>query len=205
MGNQIKREAIRQVEEIHNSLLESEKFMPYNFNAVILWGVISIILFVSAQHMFKLSIVYGTLFLTIILGFGGLFEYFLTKKENKKYDFIKFTKIQKFVETVFRANFIFGILISIVLVLNNLISYIYVIWMFIIGISGFVVGYTISSRLFLLHGKYTVLASLVLFGLTIFLGADHVSFVINQIFAILFLGIGYIYLGVRLKKECKGV
>lgn len=196
-----KTEVLKQLEDIHSSLVDSEKFMPYNFNAIIMWGVISILLFLFASYMFEQSMYLGIAFLIIMLSGGGIVEYFLTKKENIKYDIQNFTKIQKFIETVFTFNVIFGILISIILVQNELVSYIYLIWVFLIGVAGYIVGFTINSKIFLNHGKVSAILSLVLFAFSLIFDLT----LLNQAFAIISLGFGYIYLGIKLKKESKSV
>ena len=196
-----KEDILKQLDEIHSSLLDSEKFMPYNFNVIIMWGVVSILLFLFASYMFEQSIYIGITFLITMLSGGGAVEYFLTKKENKKYDIQNFTKIQKFIEKVFTLNMIFGILISIVLVQNELVSYIYLIWVFLIGVAGYIVGFTINSKIFLKHGTISAIMSLVLFAFNILFDFS----MLNQAFAVISLGFGYIYLGIKLKKECKSV
>jgi len=111
------------------------------------------------------------------------------------------SKIQKFIESVFALHVIFGILLSIVLVQAMLVEYIYLIWVFLIGSAGYIAGFTINSKLFLDHGKISVLGSIVLFLLSFMYDMT----LLNQLFAIFMIGVGYIYLGIELKKECKSV
>jgi len=35
-----KEDVLQHLEEIHSTLVESERFMPYNFKAFVMWGII---------------------------------------------------------------------------------------------------------------------------------------------------------------------
>jgi len=196
-----KNDVLKKLKEIHTSLLENEKFMPYNFNAIIVWGVVAIFLFIFASNIFKISIIYGSIFLIVFLGFGALVEYFLIKNENKKYDMPYFNKLQNFVEKVYVINIIFGIFLTIIFVQSMLIDYIYIIWIFLIGSAGYIAGFSINSKLFTYHSIISISVAFTLFILSTFFNIT----IFNQLAAIVVIGFGYIYLGIRLKRESNDV
>jgi hypothetical protein len=189
-------DVLKQLDDIHSSLVESERFMPYNYNVVIMWGVSSIIMILFTQTIFEMSILYGVIFLIFILGIGWIAEYIMTKQENQKYDIDRYTKIQKFTESIFTFSVIFGILISLLLAKNMLISYIYLVWVFLLSLSGYLAGFVVNSKLFLRHSQYSMSISFILFILTLFFDIA----IFNQIFALLSIGVGYIFIGIKLKK-----
>ena len=191
------QDVLKQLDDIHSSLVESEKFMPYNYSVVIMWGVASIVMILFTQTLFEMNIAYGVIFLVSILGLGWIAEYLMTQKENDKYEIDRYTKIQKFTESLFTFNVIFGILLSFILAEYGLVDYIYLVWVFLLTLSGYLAGFVLNSKLFLVHSKYSMVISLILFVLTLFFNIT----IFNQIFALLSLGFGYIYIGIRLKRK----
>ena len=196
-----KDEVLKQLDEIEYSLLDKEKFMPYDYSMLILWGIVSVVLFLFSGYIFSKSVYYGSVFLTVTIGGAFLVEYLLTKKENRKYRLEALTNLQKFSESVFAFNIALGILFSILLTQYHLISFIYLIWVFLIGVAEYVLGFSINSKLFFKHGKLSVVSSLAFFAINLFydLGA------LNQIFAVVMVGFWYIFMGLKLKGESQSV
>ena len=199
--NKSKEEVLKQIDGIQKALIESKKFVPYDSKMLIGWGVIAISLFTFAEPLLRERLMYGIFFLVGMIFFGFAIEYLLTKKENRKYDLKHFTKLQKFAELIYGFNVLFGIVLSIVFVKFQLVGYAYLSWVFLLGISGYVLGFVINSKSYLNHGKISMIASLILMIINLF---QEISFV-DQLFAIGMIGLGYIYLGMRLKKECENV
>lgn len=194
---------LNQLDEIQLSLQESEKFIPYNYDLIIMWGVISTILFIFSEIFFVQGIVVGGLFLSCVLGLGFAIEYFFIKKENKKYKLAKFTNLQSFINTLFAFSMIFGVIFTVVLVKITAIIYIPLLWMFIIGFANFSVGYVINGGAFKIFGIVVVGSSLILFAVSIFKGVSDVDCFTNNTAAILTLGLGHVLLGLKLKYGCK--
>jgi len=71
-----KNRITEQINIIKNSLMESERFMPYDYKMLIMWGIISIVLFLSLENIVKYGLGYTIGFMVIIIGIGFLYEIF---------------------------------------------------------------------------------------------------------------------------------
>ncbi len=196
-----KEDLLKRLDEIHEALAESRKFVPYDCKMLIVWGVIALSLIVFAEPLFRERVAYGMVFLVGMILLGFAIEYLLTKKENRKYDLAEFTKLQRFAEVVYGFNVIFGIVLSVIFVKFHLVGYAYLSWVFLLGVSGYMLGFVINSKSYLNHGKISVVASLILLIVNLF----QETVLIDRLFAIVTIGLGYIYLGMRSKKECENV
>ena len=196
-----KQDILKHLNEIHTSLLDSEKFMPYDYNAIIMWGAISSVLFLFGGYAFENSTLTGFLFLSLFLGGGIFIERKMIAKENVKHELENLTKIQKFFEQTLGAAIVMGILLSVLLVEHALVEYVYLTWIFLIGFCVYVIGFTLNSKPFLNNGKLSIVVSLVLFSLGLLF--DFTA--LNQLAALALLGFGHIYLGWKLKQEAKSV
>lgn len=201
MKNLDKEEAIKQLNEIHISLVDSKKFRPYNYDALIVWGFITVIILVFLKYFYDAGLMYGTLFLSFALIIGSVIEYMLVINENKKYDIDKPTALQNFIFTIFIFSMIFGVIATILLVQHDEIAYCPILWMYIIGLPKFITGFCIHSQSLKLFGKINMIVAFVFFCITIIFTGNEQLFLINTIVSILGLGFGHIYLGLKLKKE----
>ncbi len=68
-----KEEALQHLSEIKSVLVDKDAFFPYNYNALIVWGVIGMIMTLFIGVLYKESILYGTLFSIIIRIYYGYF------------------------------------------------------------------------------------------------------------------------------------
>ncbi len=203
-----KDEAIRYLDGIR-SVLEDRHFFPYNYNALISWGIISIILTIVFPEILKNSLLYGMVFLVFMLSLGFIIEGFLIKKENINYDITDCTKKQKFIFYIYILASLFGVTLTLLLAKYQLFIPIYILWIFICGFGNFVVGYTINVQLFKKVGFLSVAFSIVLMGICIVVDdlstLESVFARVVQLFTILFLGLVPIYIANIMKKEAKVV
>ncbi len=197
-----KEEALNQLNQIHSTLVDREKFLPYNYNILILWGVISGILLLTYEDVAKINLL---LSVGYILGFvlvGSVIEFYFMKKENKKYDLFTLTKTQKFIETVYGINTIFGVMLTYLLVSSSLTEYSYIVWIFLLGFSKYMVGFATNLKQFSYTGILSIIVAFILFLVT-FNGIDTKE--IGKYLAVVFISGGCIYLGLILNKEKKSV
>ena len=75
-----KAEALRQINEIKNHLVDKQTFFPYNYYATYVWAVIATILILIMIPMYEASILQGTVVSFILITIGFTTEGFLTKK-----------------------------------------------------------------------------------------------------------------------------
>ncbi|MCF6330891.1 MAG: hypothetical protein L3I99_05020 [Sulfurimonas sp.] len=201
-----KDEALQRLDDIKSTLAD-HKFFPYNYNALIVWGIISIVLSLFLLEIFQNNLLYGTLFLITMLIVGFFTEGFLMKKENINYDITECTKKQKFIFRCYLLTSLFGITMSVLLVSHNLLIPIYMLWIFICGIGNFVVGFIINRGEFIKAGYGSIVLSIILMGIASFvpdLGSlDTVFERVVQSATIFSLGVIPIYLGVMIKKQMK--
>ena len=201
-----KDEALQKVDSI-KSILEDTKFFPYNYNALISWGIISIILVIIFPELLKNNLSYGIGFLVFMLAIGFFIEGFLIKKENINYDIKKCTTKQRFIFRTYLLSSLFGVALSALLAKYGLFLPIYMLWIFICGMGNFVSGYTINQKLFTNAGICSMLLAIILLIVSLFVvdlsNLDSMFARISQIIAAFSLGVIPIYIALTMKKETK--
>ncbi len=199
-----KDEALQHLDGI-TSILDDKKFFPYNYNALISWGIISIVLSLFLPSLLKSSIVYGSFFLILLVGIGFFVEGFLIKKENVSYDIDDCTRRQKFIFRIYLFASLFGIAMSILLAKHQLLIPIFMLWMFVCGLGDIVVGYTINKKLFSIAGYFTVSLSVLLIFISVFISdlgsVESLFFRLTQLATIISIGVVPIYLAYVIKKQ----
>lgn len=199
-----KDEALQHLNGI-KSILDDKKFFPYNYNALISWGVISIVLSLFLPMLLKNSLVYGSFFLILLVGAGFFVEGFLIKKENINYDIDDCTRRQKFIFRIYFFTSLFGITMSILLAKYQLLIPIFMLWMFICGLGNVVVGHTINKKLFSIAGYFSISLAVLLIFISIFISdlgsVESWFFRISQLATIISIGIVPIYLASVIKKQ----
>ena len=58
-----KEQILEQLDEINSSLFDSQKFSPYNYNVLVLWGFVSALLFLTFDIIASFSIIYSITYL----------------------------------------------------------------------------------------------------------------------------------------------
>ena len=203
-----KDEALQHLDGI-SSVLDDQKFFPYNYNALISWGVISVALSLFLPMLLKNTLLYGSLFLILLVGVGFFIEGFLIKKENINYDIDNCTKRQKFIFRIYLFTSLFGIAMSILLAKFQLLIPIFMLWMFICGLGNIVVGYTINKKLFSYTGFFVVSLAILLVFASVFVldlsSIDSMFFRLTQLATIISIGVVPIFLAIVIKKEARVV
>lgn len=199
-----KEEALNQLNQIHSSLIDNEKFMPYNYNMLVMWGIISAILFLTFEMISTLNIWYAIGYIGIVITFGFLIEVYLIKKENIKYDLEKFTKTQTFIETNYTFSLVFATILTFVFVSNSIGTYAYLSWMFLLGFSNFITGFVLNNKNFTAVGIINISVAMAIFTICMIFDPSLVANVVKYI-AVLFSSGGFIYLGISGKKDCEVV
>jgi hypothetical protein len=193
-----KRVAYEQLEEIHASLVDHEKFMPYDYRMLIGWGVVSAFLFLTFEAVTTRSIGFGLLYVASIIIIASLVETYLTKRVNVKYDLPKLTKLQRFVESVYCIATVLALMLSYILISHGLIVYTYISWVSLLGFSSYVTGFVMNHKRVMSVG-----AGMMASGVVLYVG----SFMIDlgpyiKYLAAAVTGGGFIYMGITMKKEC---
>lgn len=200
-----KEEALQHLSEIKSVLVDKDAFFPYNYNALIVWGIIGMIMTIFMGILMKTSILYGSTFAFIMMTSGFLIESFLVKRVNEKYDIEDCTKKQKFISTLYTVLTFFAIAISALLAKYNLIAAAYVVWIFVCSIGYLALGFILNIGYFTKAGFVKVAASITLIVASIFvedLGRlDSTFFYIVQGATFFLLGIIPIMIARKLKEE----
>ncbi len=195
-----KEKVLNQLHNIHSSLIDKEKFVPYNYNVLVMWGVISAILFLTFETVAKIDIWYSMGYIGIVIGVSFLVEMYFIKKENLKYDLEKFTKAQTFIETVYTFSVIFAILLTYILISSSLEVYAYLSWIFLLGFANFIAGFVLNNKKFTTVGIISISVAFAIFTISFLLSplyfADNIKFI-----SVLFSSGGLIYLGISVKKD----
>ena len=200
-----KERVLQHLHEIKSVLVDKDTFFPYNYNALIIWGVIGTIMTFVMPALMKSSVMQGTIFSLVFMSIGFVVEGFLTKRVNEDYDIVSSTKKQRFITGTFVILTLFAILISALLAKYDLIIPLFMLWMFLCGFGYYVVGYLLNIRLFTLLGYLSMAPSMVLFIISYFadgLGStDSLFFYFAQGVSFAVLGLLPIWRGKRLKEE----
>jgi O-antigen/teichoic acid export membrane protein len=200
-----KDEALKHLSEIKSALIDKDSFFPYNYNALIIWGVIGMIMTLFIITFYKSSVIWGSIFSLIMISIGFIIEAFLTKRVNENYDIKDCTKRQKFITEMFTFLSIFAIAFSAILAQNSLFIPIYLLWIFVIGIGDYIVGFILNIKLFKFASILKISVSILVLIGSFFIGdlgnlnSAFYYFVQGVTFAL--LGVMPILVGRKLKEE----
>ena len=162
-----KEEVLRQISEIKSHLVDKETFFPYDFNAYHVWSVISVVLTLIMVPIYEYSIVFGTAITFLSISIGFIIEGFLTKKVNASYDIDDCTGRQQFIMKNFLIISSFAIIFTTVLATYKLYIPIFILWLFLISMGNFAVGYVLNIKEYERLAIFNVLVAvtLTLFGI----------------------------------------
>lgn len=158
MSNE-KAEALLQIKEIKNHLVDKQTFYPYNYHATYVWSIIAFILTVSIIPLFEQAVWMGMLVPFGLLSIGFMIEGFLTKKVNQSYDIEDCTLRQKFIFKYFLLAGLFLLLSSTILASYHLFSVMYLLWLFIISVGHYMVGFVLNIKRFSQLASFNMLAA----------------------------------------------
>ncbi len=201
-----KDEALEHLSAIKSALVDKDTFFPYNFNAFIVWGVIGMIMTLFMGYILKSSILGGIIFSLFMMSVGFIIESRLTKKENENYDIESCTKKQRFIAGMFTFLTLFATFFSALLASYDLIIPAYIIWIFVIGIGDFAVGFVLNQSIFTKTALLDISAAVVLTLMTFFISdlgdLNSIFFYFVQGVTFALLGILPIMIAYKMKRLC---
>jgi len=157
-----KAEALRQISEIKNHLVDKQTFFPYNYYATYVWALIATILTFIMIPMYEASILQGTVISFILITIGFATEGFLTKKVNKSYDIEDCTLRQQFIMKSFLMMSLFLVAISAILASYQLYVPMFLTWLFMVSLGYFSVGFVLNITRFSQMARFNMLAAVLL-------------------------------------------
>ena len=157
-----KAEALRQINEIKNHLVDKQTFFPYNFRATYIWAIIAILMTFTMVPLYKMSLFYGTAVSIVFITFGFIVEGILTKKVNQSYDIEDCTLRQQFIMKNFVMMSFFLITMSVILASYSLYIPIFLLWLFMISMGYFSIGFVLNIKYFSKMASFNMMASVVL-------------------------------------------
>lgn len=173
-----KDEVLQQISEIKSHLIDKEIFYPYNYNACYVWSSIAVVLTLVMIPAYEYSLMLGTLVMFCLLTLGFMVEGFLIKKENENYDLEDCTKNQTFIMKNFVMLSLFGVVMSSILATQGLYTLIFLLWLFLISLGHFSVGFVLNIRSFSRMAQFNVAMVLVL----LLIGQNFNLFTANSLF-----------------------
>ena len=188
-----KAEALKQIKQIKSHLVDKQTFFPYNYHATYVWAAIASILTFVMIPMYEASILQGTVVSFVLIGIGFATEGFLTKKVNKSYDIEDCTLRQQFIMKSFLMIALFSMAISAILASYQLYVPMFLVWLFMVSLGYFSVGFVLNIERFTQMASFNMVAAIVL--LTIgFInrtieGTADVYLVVVQLFLVLGLSV----------------
>jgi hypothetical protein len=157
-----KEEALRQINEIKNHLVDKQTFFPYNYYATYVWAVIATILIFIMIPMYEASILQGTVVSFILITIGFTTEGFLTKKVNESYDIEDCTLRQQFIMKSFLLLSLFLMAMSAVFASYQLYVPMFLLWLFLVSLGYFSVGFVLNIARFTQMARFNMLVSIIL-------------------------------------------
>jgi len=157
-----KEEALRQISEIKNHLVDKQTFFPYNYNAIYVWSVIAIILTLSMTTLYEKGILFGSAVVFAMVSIGFIAEGVMTKKVNKSYDIDDCTIRQRFIMKNFIMISAFLIVLSATLASYKLYIPIYLSWLFLVSLGFFAIGYVLNIPMFSKMAQFNIWLSIIL-------------------------------------------
>jgi len=182
--------------------MENKELIPYDYRALIIWGIIASFLFTFAQYLLTFSLILGIIFIVVSISFGLIIDYKLTKKQNQLQGITSFTPMQILIFKITISIFIFLSIFSILSLQINEYNFIYILWIFLIGIFSLTLSFLTNSNTYNIHAKILIATSILLLLLSIFLTSEFIS-LLSQIFCIVEIGFGYIGIGILKNIESK--
>lgn len=180
-----KAEALKQINEIKNHLVDRQAFFPYNYNATHVWSVITIVLSLIMVSVYEKGIAIGTGVVFVFVTIGFVSEGLMTKKVNKSYDIEECTIRQHFIMKNFMFMSWFLIALSAVLATYKLYIAIYLSWLFLISLGYFATGYVLNIPNFSKIAQFNMTLSILLLGVGLYqehlVGTDSNCFRFVQI------------------------
>jgi len=162
-----KEEALEHLVAIRSHLVDKQIFFPYNYNATYIWSIITVVLTFMMIPMYERSILVGTVFIFIIIAIGFVSEGVMTKKVNMNYDIEDCTSRQRFIMKNFMMMSLFLIVMSTALASYKLYVPIYLMWMFLISLGYYAIGYVLNIRLFSKMAQFNISLSIILLTLAV--------------------------------------
>jgi hypothetical protein len=200
-----KDEVIQHLHEIKRALVDKDAFFPYNYNALVVWGVIGMVMTIVFPMMLARSLFSGSLFAAAMMAVGFAIEMSLTKRVNENYDIESCTKKQRFIATLYAVSVGFSILMSLVMAKTALYAPIFMVWIFMCGLADFVVGFVLNLKLFTKVGYLHMASAALLLVVSLFvsdLASMHSAFFyLAQGATFALLGVIPILLGRKLKES----
>ncbi|CAA6825317.1 MAG: Unknown protein [uncultured Sulfurovum sp.] len=188
-----KVEALKQINEIKNHLIDRQTFFPYNYNATYVWSVIAIVLSFIMASVYEKGIAIGTVVVFVFVTIGFVSEGLMTKKVNKSYDIEDCTIRQRFIMKNFMFMAWFLIALSAVLATYQLYIAVYLSWLFLVSLGYFAVGHVLNIPNFSKVAQFNMVLSIVLLGVGLYqehlVGIDSNCFRLVQIAVIIGLGV----------------
>jgi len=187
-----KEEALRQITEIKNHLVDKQTFYPYNYKATYVWAIIALILTVVSVPMYEVGILQGTFVTLIFIAIGFMTEGFLIKKVNASYDIEDCTHRQQFIVKSFFMLSLFGIALSMVLASYKLYVPIFLLWLFLCSVGYFSVGFILNIERFSQMARFNIFAATILLCIGYFIDALEAKsdyLIVVQVFVVLGLSV----------------
>ncbi len=188
-----KEEALRQISEIKNHLVDKQTFFPYNYHAVYVWSVISVLLTFIMVFMYEASVLQGTVVVFVLITVGFVTEGMMTKKVNESYDIEDCTRRQEFIMKSFFMVALFLIVLSAILASYKLYVAVYLSWLFLISLVYYAVGFVLNIQRFTQMATFNMFASILLLAIGFvnenLVGASHTYLYVVQIFMLLGLAL----------------
>ena len=157
-----KAEALRQINDIKNHLVDKQTFFPYNYNATYVWAVIATILVLFMIPMYEASILQGAVVSLVLITIGFITEGVMTKKVNKSYDIEDCTLRQQFIMKSFLMISLFLMAMSAVLASYQLYVPMFLLWLFLVSLGYFSVGFVLNITRFIQMASFNMVASIIL-------------------------------------------
>lgn len=193
-----KDKALKQLDDIHSSIVDSEDKTPLNPNAILLWSFASAIMFLGFEYVLSFNLYYAISFVVGISLISYMIEFFLIRRENYKYDVMNITHNQVMIQWNYNIAIVFAIILTFIFNTNDFGIYSYPSWVFLIAFANFNTGLILNKNSFKLAGIFGLVIGGVMFISLPYIELYYLSFI--QIVSIVSCSGSLAYISIDLKR-----
>ncbi len=194
-----KDKALEQLDNIHSYMVDSEDKTPYDSNIILLWALASAVMFLSFEIVLGFGVYYAIFFVIGVSALASGVGFFMTRRENYKYDIAKMTHNQTIMNYDYIIAIGFAIILTMVFNQNDIGSYSYPTWVFLIGFVNLNAGLILNKACFRLAGMFGLVVGALMFGGFLYFGVDYLSHYDRYISTIVCSG-SLVYIAMMLKR-----
>jgi len=193
-----KQEIVEQLSQIQTSLNE-QKFLPYRYETLNIFGLMVIISGLLFEPLLEMNTLYVLYMIVINVVIGLALSIYFTNKESLKYD-MEYSLVQKFADRHYGLASLLGIVLSYIFIKEGDITYIFPLWLFLIGFAYHAIAYVTNNQIIAKISHFDIASGFVLMLVAIFFPIEILNSGVKYL-SLLFISGSFFYLAYMSKKQ----